>query len=101
MVINIRNAEKTLGNTLNNNSSIKGREFSRSLYVAEDINENEAITSKNIRSIRPGYGLHPKYFSEILGKRVNRKLEKGTAFSFKYINDFENRKDEHSYLPDF
>ena len=60
---------------------IKGRQFSRSLYVAEDMKAGDVITEKNVRSVRPGYGLHPKYLPEILGKKVNRDLTKGTRFS--------------------
>ena len=41
----------------------------------------DVITEKNVRSVRPGYGLHPKYLPEILGKKVNRDLTKGTRFS--------------------
>ena len=49
-------------------SKIKGREFSRSLYVAEDVKTSDVVTEKNVRSVRPGYGLHPKYLPEMLGK---------------------------------
>jgi pseudaminic acid synthase len=64
---------------------LKGREFSRSLYVVEDINCGELITEKNIRSIRPGYGLHPKFYHEILGKSANADLVRGTALSFDFV----------------
>ena len=46
---------------------------------------NLEITNQNIRSIRPGFGLHPKYFFEILGKKVNQDLSKGEPFQFKFI----------------
>ena len=42
-------------------------------------------SEKNIRSIRPGFGLHPKYYDEVLGKISNRDLERGTPFSLKFI----------------
>lgn len=79
MVQSIRNVEKALGivKYKDNPSQIPGREFSRSLYVAEDINEGEMVTEKNVRPVRPGYGLHPKYYNEILGKKVRVKLKKG------------------------
>ena len=64
---------------------IKGKDFSRSLYVVEDINANEVISHKNVRSIRPGFGLHPKYLNEILGKRVNKHVAKGTAFTLQML----------------
>jgi pseudaminic acid synthase len=57
----------------------KSREFSRSLYVVEDIKAGEVLTEQNIRSIRPGFGLHPKYLKEVLGKKAKGDLEKGTA----------------------
>ncbi|HMO61135.1 MAG TPA: pseudaminic acid synthase [Ferruginibacter sp.] len=62
-----------------------GREFSRSLYVVKDIAEGEIITAENVRSVRPGYGLHPRHYPEVLGKNVNRPLVKGTAFKFEYL----------------
>ena len=63
-----------------------GRAFSRSLYVAENMKKGEVITEINVRSVRPGYGLHPKYLPEILGKKVNRDIEKGTRFTLDYID---------------
>ena len=64
----------------------KSREFSRSLYVVKDIKAGELITEENIRSIRPGYGLHPKYYKEVLGKRAKVDLERGTALEWKDLN---------------
>lgn len=63
-----------------------GREFCRSLYVAEDMKLGEVITEQNIRSVRPGFGLHPKYLKDILGKTVNRDLEKGTRFALEFVD---------------
>lgn len=87
MVQDVRNVEKTLGSVYypTDPSRIKGREFCRTLYVAKDIKAGEVITEKNVRSVRPGYGLHPKYLPEILGKMVNRDLEKGDRFSIDFI----------------
>ena len=62
------------------------REFGRSLYVAEDIKYGDIITNKNVRSVRPIFGLHPKYLSQILGKKVNRDLEKGTRMKLEYVD---------------
>lgn len=88
MVKNVRNVEKALGTVYYPTDSlkIKGREFSRSLYVAEDMKVGDIITEKNVRSVRPGYGLHPKYLPNLIGKRVNCDLEKGTRFSFNFID---------------
>ena len=62
------------------------RDFSRSLYVAVDINKGELITEVNVRSVRPGFGLHPKHHREILGKKVNTDLMKGTPMSFNFVS---------------
>ena len=64
----------------------KGKDFSRSLYVTKDIKKGELFTSENIRSIRPGFGLHPKYYFDILGKTSLFDLERGTALSLNHIN---------------
>ena len=87
MVRSIRNVEKALGTVSypTDVAKIKGRQFCRSLYVAEDMKAGDIITEKNVRSVRPGYGVHPKYLLEILGKRVNRDLEKGERFDLKYV----------------
>ena len=87
MVSSIRNVEKALGQIYypTDISKIKGRDFSRSLYIAEDIKAGEVLTEKNLRSVRPGYGLHPKFLNECLGKKVNRDLEKGTRMSLEFI----------------
>lgn len=87
MVKSIRNVEKAIGEVIypTDPSKIKGREFCRSLYVAEDVKAGETITEKNVRSVRPGYGLHPKYIPELLGKMVHCDLEKGTRFSLDYL----------------
>lgn len=88
MVQHVRDAEKCIGKVSfePTESMIVGRRASRSLYVAEDIKKGELITESNVRSVRPGYGLHPKYLPEILGRRVNRDLTKGTRFSLEYLS---------------
>ena len=79
MVRLIREAELAIGKVEYELTpkQLKGKDFSRSLYVVNDIEEGKELTTENIRSIRPGFGLHPKYFNSILGKKVNVKLEKG------------------------
>lgn len=56
--------------------------FKRSIYVAEDIKEGELFTAKNIRVIRPGHGLEPKYYEKLIGKRAQKSLERGTPLQF-------------------
>lgn len=87
MVNSIRNVEKALGNvSYELSDKMKAnREFSRSLFVVEDIKKGEIITEDNVRSIRPGFGLHPKYLNNILGKTVKKDLEKGTPFDLKFL----------------
>jgi pseudaminic acid synthase len=87
MVKAVREAEKATGQVTYEptEKQNKGREFSRSLYVVEDINEGDVFSHENIRSIRPGHGLHPKYFEMIIGKKAKVKLSKGTRMSLNYI----------------
>lgn len=87
MVDSIRNIEKAMGK-VNYELSDKmkaNREFSRSLFVVEDIKKGDIITENNVKSIRPGFGLHPKYLKEILGKKVKINLKKGTPFKKDYL----------------
>ena len=88
MVKDVRMAELSLGKTTYElTEKMRGsRSASRSLYVAEDMKAGEVITERNVRSVRPGFGLHPKYLKDILGKHVNRDLEKGTRFALEYVN---------------
>ena len=88
MVKAVRAAEKATGvvdYTLTNKQR-KGREFSRSLYVVQDMKKGDLIKPENVKSIRPGYGLHPKHYAEILGKRINKDIEKGDRFGFDFID---------------
>lgn len=89
MVDAVREAEKSIGSVDYNltEKQKKGREFSRSLYVVEDIKQGELFTEENIRSIRPGYGMHPKFYKEILGKKALKNLEKGDPLSFNLIDN--------------
>ncbi len=88
MVSAVRKAEKLLGNVdyQMNDKKRKSREFCRSLFVVEDIQSGEILTEKNIRSIRPGYGLHPKHYKDILGKKATGNIARGTPLSFNLIN---------------
>ena len=87
MVKAVREAEKAIGVIDYNltEKQKKGRDFCRSLYVVEDIKAGKLITESNVRSIRPGFGMHPKYFSNILGKPVLMDVEKGDRMDFSKI----------------
>lgn len=87
MVKDVRLAEQTIGEVSYELDSLvlPEREFSRSLYIAEDMKAGDILNEKNLRSVRPGFGLHPKYLNECLGKKINRDLEKGTRMSLEYI----------------
>jgi pseudaminic acid synthase len=89
MVQAVRDAEKLLG-TISYEISEKvkkNRKFARSLFVVEDVKKGELITTKNVRSIRPGYGLHPKYYNEILGKKFIKMYTKGEPLSLQMIEE--------------
>lgn len=66
-------------------SEKKSKQFKRSIYIIQDMKEGEILTDKTIRIIRPGDGLSPKYFKGILGKKVNKDVNRGTKFSFDLI----------------
>jgi pseudaminic acid synthase len=87
MVTSIRNVEKALGVVYypTDPSMIKGRQFSRSLYVAEDMEAGDIITEINVKSVRPGYSLSPKYLKDILGRKITHKLFKGDRINLEDI----------------
>lgn len=83
MVKAVREAEKAIGviDYSLTEKQKKGKDFSRSLYVVEDVQAGDLITPENVRSIRPGFGLHPKYYSQIIGTKAVRDFKKGSRFS--------------------
>jgi pseudaminic acid synthase len=87
MVKAVREAEIAIGSIDYNltEKQRKGKDFSRSLYVVEEMKVGDVITEKNVRSIRPGFGLHPKYYNEIIGKKINTNKDKGDRLRFKDI----------------
>jgi len=87
MVTAVREAKKAVGKidyTLTEKQK-KGREFSRSLYVTQDVKAGDIITDANVRSVRPGYGLHPKYLPEILGRTFTKDANKGMRFEWEML----------------
>ncbi len=87
MVDEIRMAEKALGKATFEFSEkiIKSRTFARSLFAVEDISAGEVFTANNIKSIRPAYGLPPKFLNQILGKKAKVYIKKGTPLTWELI----------------
>jgi pseudaminic acid synthase len=87
MVKSIREVELSIGKvSYELSEKVKAsRHFSRSLYIVEDVKIGDLITEKNVRSIRPGNGLAPKYFYEILGKKFKGNYKKGTPLDWNYF----------------
>ena len=84
MVENIRIVEKAMGSPAYEltERQEKERNGSRSLFVVKEIKAGEKLTPENVRSIRPGYGLHTMYYDEVLGKHAVSDLEKGTPLAW-------------------
>jgi pseudaminic acid synthase len=82
MIQAVRDAEKLLGKVDYSMTQKKkqSRQFARSLYVAKDIKKGAIFTEQNIRSVRPGYGMHPKHFKDILGKSAQKDYKFGERF---------------------
>ena len=87
MVVAVRKAEEMIGNVdyEMTGKKKKSRQFSRSLFVVKDVKAGEAITKENVRSIRPGFGMHPKKFSKIIGTNFKQDILKGTPLSIDLI----------------
>ncbi len=62
------------------------RKFSRSLFVSADVRAGDTVNQDNVRSIRPGDGLAPKHYTEILGRRFNQNLSKGTPLQWDHLD---------------
>jgi N-acetylneuraminate synthase len=87
MVEAVRTTEKALGRVCYGASEneMKSRIFRRSLFVVQDMKAGETFTAQNVRSIRPGHGLHTRYLNVILGKKAKRKIDRGTPLSWDLI----------------
>jgi sialic acid synthase SpsE len=64
---------------------MESRRLRRSLYVVKDVEEGETVTGENLRAIRPGMGISPAQYQNLLGKTFNRKLKKGTPMSSEFV----------------
>lgn len=89
MVDAVRITEKMLGKVDYelDAKKLKSREFSRSLYISEDVKKDDVLTEKNVRSVRPGFGMHTKYLKDILGKKVNQDIPKGTPMHKRFLDE--------------
>ena len=88
LVSEIRNVQVAMGHTTYELSECqkKSKEHSRSLFIVEDIKAGEVITATNVRSIRPWFGLHTRHYMDILGKKVNVDLKRGTPMRLEFID---------------
>ena len=87
MVKHVREAEKLIGKVDYSLTpkQIEGRNFSRSLYIVEDVKKGDLVTENNVRSIRPGYGLHPRHLNDILNKKFNKNFKKRTRLLINHL----------------
>lgn len=87
MVDAVRVAEAALGGvTYGAGGHERGSlRFRRSLFAVEDVAAGEAFTARNVRSIRPADGLHPRHFDEVLGRRAKTSIERGTPLSWDLV----------------
>jgi pseudaminic acid synthase len=88
MVRSVRNVEQGLG-TISfelTEKQMASAVFRRSLFAAQDIKAGETLTPDNVRSVRPGHGLHPKHFDDIIGQTAKAAIRKGTPLSWELIN---------------
>ena len=89
MVLDIRQAEKAIGKIWYGRTKQEEENlvFRRSIFCVKQIKKGEKFTEKNIRVIRPGYGILPKYYTEILGKTAIREIEEGTPLQFNMVGE--------------
>lgn len=87
MVDSIRTAESALGNVHYGVGAreAKSRVFRRSLFIVQDIQAGEPFSEANVRSIRPGYGLHTRHLGEVLGRRASQDIQRGTPLSWQHV----------------
>ena len=87
MVEAVRATEKALGKVSYDltEKQKESRVFRRSLFVVKDMKAGEEFTEENVRSIRPGYGLHTRYLADVLGRKAKKDIKKGTPLNWKLI----------------
>jgi len=87
MVDAVRTCEKAVGSVQYEvtQQEVASRMFRRSLFVVEDVKAGAEFTPENVRSIRPGFGLHPRHLPEVLGRRAVRDIKRGTPLSWDMV----------------
>jgi len=87
MVEAVRATEKALGKVSYEltEKQKESRVFRRSLFVVKDMKAGEEFTEENVRSIRPGYGLHTRYLPDVLGRKAKKDIKKGTPLKWELI----------------
>ncbi|PKL66554.1 MAG: pseudaminic acid synthase [Methanobacteriales archaeon HGW-Methanobacteriales-1] len=87
MVESIREVEKALGKVTYDltEKTKSSKDFSRSLFVVKNIKKGEKFTESNVKSIRPGFGLHPKYLNIVIGKKASNDILKGTPLNWNLL----------------
>ena len=88
MVAAVRRAEQALGSVRYEpaQSEMVARQYRRSLFVVEDVRAGELFNDRNVRSIRPGHGLHTRYFQEVIGRVASRDIRRGTPLSWDLLD---------------
>lgn len=89
MVSAVRKVEKMIGKVDYSltDKKLKSRDFARSLFISQDVKKGDIITKNNIKSVRPGHGLHPKHYNKILGKKFIKDIKRGEPLT---IGDIES-----------
>lgn len=89
LVTHVREVEKCMGKVTYKLTpkALKERDHRRSLYVVKNAKKGDLISEKNVRSIRPGFGMHPKFYDEIIGKRFSKNVEKGDRLKESLISN--------------
>ena len=87
MVDDIRIVEKAIGRVTYDltDKQLAEREHARSLFIAQDMKAGDKFTPENLRSVRPGFGLHTKYYEQLLGKKVTRDVSMGTPMAWELV----------------
>jgi len=89
MVKAVRQAEQSIGEVSYDltRKAKDSKKFARSLFAVKDFKAGDKFTEDNVRSIRPGFGEHPKYLTDILGNKAKVNIDKGTPLSWDLISE--------------